>query len=100
VTEKSIITQFERFLRQFFPSGQFRLLVQQWPHLRAVATAISDAQDTDDTAPYVDLKSLANSLEGVVISRGQADQRITVIEGQFNGHKAKLTLVMPLVVPA
>ena len=96
-TEKSILTRFAAFLRPYFPPGKFKVLVQQWPYLRAVVTPVSEALEKDGT-PHIDVKRLLDSLEGVVIGR-QDDEIVTVIEGQFEGHKCRLTIVLELLVP-
>jgi hypothetical protein len=90
------VTRFQVFLRSYFPREHFDIVVQQWPYRHAIMTSISAA--TADTTPCVDMKCLIADLDGVVVDR-KDDETMTVIEGQFEGQKCKVTIFLPLLVP-
>jgi hypothetical protein len=98
-TYPDIGTQFADLLQRFLPADQFTVRVQPTPVLRCLATHRSVAAGLPGgTPPFVDTKCLLSAIEGQVI--GQLDdETMTVIEGRFEGHRCKLTILLPLGIP-
>jgi hypothetical protein len=98
--DQEIRHRFLVFLRGLFPEDQFRLLVHQSPYLRAVATYIRHDLDGEErTTSYVAMNRLLDRLDAVVVER-QDDETMMVLEGEFEGRKCRLTLLLPFAVSA